>query len=277
MKSVAYALAPNRAERWLRHGAVSYLALLVLLPLCALVWFGVSDGFTALAELSRSNVARAALWLTIWTSALVAVLNVLFGTATAWVLVRYPIPGRALISALLDLPLAIPTLVAGVMLAVLYGPTSLIGHQLGEWGVPIIFAQPGIVLALLFVTVPFVVRAVEPVLSEIDKGEEEAAKTLGATPLQTFRAVFLPAIAPAALSAGIRSLGRALGEFGSVVVVAGNIPLRTVTAPVFILGEIESGAPRTASALSVVLLVAALALHAAAHAIERRVGARDGA
>jgi sulfate transport system permease protein len=131
-------------------------------------------------------------------------------------------------------------------------------------------------LALLFVTVPFVVRAVEPVLSEVDKGEEEAAKVLGATPLQTFRTVFLPAIAPAAISSGIRSLGRALGEFGSVVVVAGNIPLKTLTAPVFILGEIEGGAPRMASAMSVLLLAIALLLHATAGFIERRVGSRHG-
>jgi sulfate transport system permease protein len=276
MKSAAYALAPTRTERLVRHVSVLYILGLVALPLLALLWFGVADGFVALGQIARSNVARAALSLTVWTSTLVAVLNVVLGTTTAWVLVRYPIPGKGVISALLDLPLAIPTLVAGVMLAILYGPTSLLGHKLGELGAPIIFAQPGIVLALLFVTLPFVVRAVEPVLSEIDIGEEEAAKTLGASPLQTFRTVYLPAIAPAALSAGIRSLGRALGEFGSVVVVAGNIPMRTLTAPVFILGEIESGAPRMASAMSVVLLAIALLLHGVAHIVERRLGVRHG-
>jgi sulfate transport system permease protein len=276
MRPAAYALAPQPAERWVRAGSVLYVLLLVALPLAALVWFGVSDGLESLSNLLRSEAARSALWLTFWTSAFVAVLNVVFGTVTAWVLVRYRIPGRALVSALLDLPLAIPTLVAGVMLAILYGPTSLLGRKFGELGVPIIFAQPGIILALLFVTVPFVVRAVEPVLGEIDIGEEEAAQTLGATPLQTFRTVFLPAIAPAAISAGIRSLGRALGEFGSVVVVAGNIPMKTLTAPVFILGEIEGGAPRMAAAMSVLLLAIALLLHAAAGFIERRVGARHG-
>jgi sulfate transport system permease protein len=274
MNQPAYALAPSRGERLVRHVSVLYLLLLVALPLLALIWFGVADGGGSLIDLLGSRTARAALGLTVWTSTLVAILNVLFGTLTAWVLVRYPIRGRAMISALLDLPLAIPTLVAGVMLALLYGPNSLIGHKLVEFGLPIIFAQPGIVLALLFVTLPFVVRAVEPVLSEIDVGEEEAAKTLGATPFQTFRTVFVPAIAPAALSGGIRSLGRAMGEFGSVVVVAGNIPMRTLTAPVFILGEIESGAPRTAAAISVVLLTVALLLHAGASFLERRFGAR---
>jgi sulfate transport system permease protein len=276
MEPVAYALAPDRGERLLRHFSVGYILLLVALPLAALLWFGSSDGFHSLGALARSEVARSALWLTLWTSMLVAAVDVVLGTITAWVLVRYRIPGRALISALLDLPLAIPTLVAGVMLAILYGPTSLLGHELGELGVPIIFAQPGIILALLFVTVPFVVRAVEPVLSEIDAGEEEAAKTLGATAAQTFRTVFLPAIAPAALSAGIRSLGRALGEFGSVVVVAGNIPMKTLSAPVFILGEIEGGTPRMAAAMSVLLLLIALALHGAASLIEREVGHRHG-
>jgi sulfate transport system permease protein len=276
MKSIAYALAPTRGERALRHISVLYVLALVALPLFALLWFGASDGLVALNEAVHSKVARSAFWLTIWTSSLVAVINVLLGTATAWALVRYRLPGRAVVSALLDLPLAIPTLVAGVMLAILYGPTSLIGHEFVEAGVPIIFAQPGIVLALAFVTVPFVVRAVEPVLSEIDVGEEEAAKTLGASPLQTFRTVFLPSIAPAALSAGIRSLGRAMGEFGSVVVVAGNIPLRTLSAPVFILGEIESGTPRMASAVSVVLLAVALLLHGVANVLERRFGARHG-
>ena len=271
--AAAYALAPTRTGRVLRHAGVLYILALVALPLLAVLWFGVADGIDTLRHIAGSSTARAALWLTLWTSTLVGVLNVLFGTATAWVLVRYPIPGKSTVSALLDLPLAIPTLVAGVMLAILYGPTSVLGHEFVLLGMPIIFAQPGIVLALLFVTVPFVVRAVEPVLSEIDLGEEEAAKTLGASPLQIFRTVYLPAIAPAALSSGIRSLGRALGEFGSVVVVAGNIPMRTLTAPVFILGEIESGAPRMAAAMSVVLLAMALALHGLAHVIEGKLGA----
>jgi sulfate/thiosulfate transport system permease protein len=156
----------------------------------------------------------------------------------------------------------------------LYGPDSLLGRTFGELGLPILFAKPSIVLALLFVTLPFVIRAVEPVLIELDPGEEEAAQTLGAGPIRTFRTVILPAIAPAALSASIRSLGRAMGEFGSIVVVAGNIPMRTLTAPVYILGEIESGEPRAAAAVSALVLAAALALHGLAHVIERRLGAR---
>ncbi|HEX2677412.1 MAG TPA: sulfate ABC transporter permease subunit [Polyangiales bacterium] len=274
MKQVAYALLPTRSERVARGAVVTYIALLVALPLLALVTFGLSDGLTTLVAALRSPVARSALWLTLWTSVLVGAFDIVLGVATAWVLVRYEFPGRAALSALVDLPLAIPTLVAGMMLATLYGANSFIGHTFQALGFQVIFAPAGIVLALLFVTLPFVIRAVEPVLQEIDPAEEEAATILGAGPFRTFRTVFFPAILPAALSAGIRSIGRALGEFGSIVVVAGNIPFRTLTAPVFIFGEIESGTPRTAAAVSVLLLGIALALHAVASAIESRTGAR---
>jgi sulfate/thiosulfate transport system permease protein len=274
MKGVAYALEPSRGERLARHLTTLYMLGLVALPLLALLWFGLGDGFVSLGQALASPVARSALWLTVWTSALVGLINLVLGTATAYVLVRYPIPGKALLSALIDLPLAIPTLVAGVMLAILYGPDSLIGRTFDQLGVPILFAKPSIILALLFVTLPFVIRAVEPVLIELDPGEEEAAQTLGAGPVRTFRTVILPAIAPAALSGAIRSLGRAMGEFGSIVIVAGNIPRQTLTAPVYILGEIESGEPRAAAAISALVLVVALLLHATAHFTERRLGAR---
>lgn len=268
------ALEPNLRERALRAGVLGYILLLVAVPLVTLVAFGFSDGAAAFLRSVNAPIARSALWLTLWTALLVGVLNIIFGTATAWVLARYRFPGRSLLSALVDLPLAVPTLVAGVMLAILYGPTSLIGSAVGVLGIELVFAPPGIILALLFVTLPFVVRAVEPVLAELDPAEEEAAIVLGAGPLRTFRTVFLPALLPPALSAGIRSTGRAMGEFGSIVVIAGNIPFETLTAPVFIFGEIESGAAHAAAAVSVVLLAIALALHGLAQWLERRIGAR---
>ncbi len=271
------ALRPTPVEVALRSGVVFYIAILIAIPLLGLVQFGLADGWTEFWQRVSAPVARAALWLTIWTALLVGVLNTFVGTATAWVLVRYRLPGRALLSALVDLPLAVPTLVAGVMLAILYGPTSFLGESLLVFGWEIVFAPPGIVLALLLVTLPFVVRAVEPVLAEVDPAEEEAALVLGAGPLKTFRTVFLPAILPAALSGGIRSLGRALGEFGSIVVVAGNIPFQTLTAPVFIFGEIESGAARGAAAVSIALLAFALLVHTGARFLERRTGARHAA
>lgn len=274
MSPTSAALRPNRFERTLRWGIVLYIVLLVAVPLIGLLYFGLADGVAQFWERIMAPVARAALWLTLWTALLVGILNTFLGTATAWVLVRYPIPGRSLLSAAIDLPLAIPTLVAGVMLAILYGPTSMLGESLHVLGVEVAFARPGIVLALLFVTLPFVVRAVEPVLAEIDPAEEEAAIVLGAGPWRTFRTVFIPAIMPAAISGGIRSLGRALGEFGSIVVIAGNIPFKTLTGPVFIFGEIEGGAPRVAAAVSAVLLLFALALHGAARILEAHTGAR---
>jgi sulfate transport system permease protein len=270
----AFALTPGPAQRSITYAIALYVVLLVAVPLAALVHAGFADGLAALWDTVRAPVARAALWLTVWTALVIAVLNALLGTATAWVLVRYRFPGRAALSALVDLPFAIPTLVAGMMLAVLYGQGSLVGDKLGALGIELIFAPPGIVLALMFVTLPFVIRAVEPVLLEIDPAEEEAALVLGAGPWRAFRTVYFPAIGPAALSGAIRSLGRAMGEFGSIVVVAGNIPFKTLTAPVWVFGEIESGMPRSAAAVSVVLLAVALGLHALARFIETRTGAR---
>lgn len=263
---------PARAPRILRHLFVVYVLALVALPLAALVHAGLRQGPAAAWAQVTGDVSRDALGLTLWTSVLVGGINLLLGTATAWVLVRHRLPGRNVLAALVDLPLAIPTLVAGVMTAVLYGPTSLVGGTLQAWGVTIVFARPAILLVLLFVTLPLVVRAVMPLLAEIDAAEEEAAWTLGAGPWRVFRTVHLPAILPAALSGGIRSTARAMGEFGSIVVVAGNLPGRTLTAPVLIFGQIESGAPAAAAALSIALLAAALGLHGLAALLERRVG-----
>ncbi|MGB8332027.1 MAG: sulfate ABC transporter permease subunit [Polyangiales bacterium] len=274
MSLISSALRPNRAERAVRWTIVVYVILLVAVPLAGIAYYGLADGVGLFWERVTAPVARSALGLSIWTGLLVGLFNTVVGTAAAWVLVRYPIPGRSLLTAAVDLPLAIPTLVAGVMLVVLYGPTSLVGEKLSIMDVEVAFARPGIVLALMFVTFPFVVRAVEPVLSEIDPAEEEAAIVLGAGPWKTFRTVFVPAIMPAALSGGIRSVGRALGEFGSIVVIAGNIPFETLTGPVFIFGEIESGSPKVAAAVSAVLLLVALALHGAARIAEAYTGAR---
>ena len=276
MARPAFALSAGPAQRSAIAAMSVYVVLLVALPLLALVHAGFANGLPLFVRAVSSEVARNALWLTVWTAFVVATINAVLGTATAWVLVRYRFPGKALLSAAVDLPFAIPTLVAGIMLAVLYGPGTWLGDALSAHGISIIFAQPGILLALLLVTLPFVIRAVEPVLLEIDRAEEEAALVLGASVWRAFRTVYLPAIMPAALSSAIRSLGRALGEFGALVVVAGNIPMRTLTAPVYVFGEIESGAPQAAAAVSVVLLALALGMHALALLIERNTGARHG-
>ena len=272
MARIAAALAPGPLERATRNAVTAYVLALVALPLLALVHAGFRQGLQEFTSAITAPVAVQALWLTAWTGLLVGALDLVLGTASAWVLVRYRFPGRQVLSALVDLPFAVPTLVAGVMIGVLYGRNSWAGRAFEHFGVSIMFAPPAIVMVLLFVTLPFVIRAVEPVLLEIDPAEEEAARVLGAGPLRIFRSVYLPAILPAALSGAIRALGRALGEFGSVVVVAGNIPWKTLTAPVYVFGEIESGSPLSAASLSLVMLAAALLLHAAARVIEERAG-----
>jgi sulfate transport system permease protein len=262
----------QRGRLALRSGVLIYAGVLVVLPLAALVQHGLADGLSGLWQAATAPVAAQAILLTLWTAALMAVVNALMGTLIAWALVRYEFPGRGLLSALVDLPFAIPTLVTGVMLVILLGPQSPLGGWLAGHGAPVIFAPMAIVLALLFITMPFVVRAVEPVLMEQDPAEEEAARTLGAGTWTVFWRVLLPPLLPAILSGTIRSFARALGELGSVIVVSGNIPYRTLTAPIHIFAEIESGQPESAAAVSVVLLAFALVLAFAARGIEGATG-----
>jgi sulfate transport system permease protein len=215
--------------------------------------------------------AWAALRLTLWTAAVMTVINIVMGTLTAYVLVRYPFPGKSFVNAMIDLPFAIPTLVTGVMLAILYGPQGALGEWLQEErGWQIIFAPPGIILALLFVSFPFVVRSIQPVLMSIELDQEEAAYTLGASSFTTFRRVLLPSILPAVVTGGLLSFARALGEFGSVVIVAGNFPMRSQTAAVYVLSQIESDNQRGASAMSLVMLAIAFALIVAVDIVQRR-------
>jgi sulfate transport system permease protein len=183
------------------------------------------------------------------------------GTMTAYVLVRYRFCGQALLNALVDLPLAIPTLVTGVMLVALYGPQQALGAWLkNTLGWQIIFAPPGIILALLFVTFPFVVRAVEPVLAGLDRTQEDAAASLGAGPFTIFWRIVLPPLLLPLSSGALLSFARAIGEFGAIVIVAGNIPLRSQTAAVYVLGEVESENRLGASAISIVMVGLAFSL-----------------
>jgi sulfate transport system permease protein len=268
------AVEPGAGGVAVRWGVIAYVGLLVAIPLAALLASGLGQGVPALWQAVASPVAADALARTLLTAGVMALVNAVMGTATAWILVRYQFPGRGLLSGLVDLPFAIPTLVTGVMLVLLFGPQSPIGGWLNAQGLPVAFASPSIVLALLFITVPFVVRAVEPVLLEQDPAEEEAARTLGAGTFTVFRRVLLPPLLPAIISGTIRSYARALGEFGSIVVVSGNIPYQTLTAPIYVFGEIESGRPQVAAAVSVALLAVALALTFTANAIERLTGVR---
>jgi sulfate transport system permease protein len=186
-------------------------------------------------------------------------------------MVRYEFAGKRMLEAIVDLPLAVPTLVTGVMLVVLYGPQGALGGWLEQtFGWRVIFAPAGIVLALLFVTFPFVVRTVQPVLAELDREQEEAAATLGAGAWTIFRRVTLPALSLAILSGALLSFSRAIGEFGAIVIVAGNIPLYSQTAAVYVLGEVESENRMGASAVSIVMLASSLGLVWLVDALHRR-------
>src|SRR5262249_55655813 len=260
----------------LRSTTLTYLGLAVFLPMAALVIEAARPGIWAFWQAVRDPFAWHALKLTIVTALVMVLVNALTGTATAWVLVRYDFPGRSLVNALIDMPFAVPTVVTGVMLIVLFGPSSVVGTILGKFGWAVIYHQPGIVLALLFVTYPFVIRSVQPVLMELDRAEEEAASTLGAGAWTTFRRVTLPGLWPSILTGSGLSFARALGEFGSVVMVAGNQPLATKTAPLYIFGEIESGNRHGALVVSAVLLASSLVIMLVLNGIQRKWGSEHG-
>lgn len=260
-KSLARSRAARPWGKWgLRLTAILYLGFMIVLPLSAIFENGFRDGLTAFWNDINTPIAFAALKLTIIAAVIITIINAVMGTLTAYVLVRYRFPGRGVLNGLIDMPFAIPTLVTGVMLVALYGPQRTLGAWLNSQGIQVIFATPGIILALLVVTYPFVIRAVQPVLIEAEQGQEEAAYTLGASRRTTFRHIVLPTITPAIITGSLLSFGRALGEFGSIVVVAGNIPGRTLTAPVYVYGQIESQNQRGASSMSILLLVLSFTL-----------------
>jgi len=248
------------AGRWsLRGVALLYLALFIVLPVTAILQRGFGTGLGNLTGALSSFGAWNAIKLTLIMAVLTAVINGGFGTLLGYVLVRFRFPGRSVLSTVVDLPFAIPTLVAGVMLVALYGPSSVVGGWLERHGVHIVYAPAGILLALLFVTLPLVVRSVQPVLLELDLAEEEAARVLGAGQWTTFRKVVFPALRPAITAGSLQALARALGEFGAIVIVSGNIPNKTLTAPVFISQLLlpsaygGSGGPDQAAAVSALL------------------------
>jgi sulfate/thiosulfate transport system permease protein len=254
------AAARRAGARWgLRGTALLYLGLMVAMPTVAVVQKGFGDGLTSLSDAFRAFGAEQALVLTVVMATVTAVVNVVFGTLLAYVMVRYRFVGRRVLSTIVDLPFAIPTLVTGVMLVALYGPNGPVGAFLLDHGVHVIFGQLGILLALLFVTLPLVVRTVQPVLHELDEAEEEAARVLGATRWSTFRRVVLPAIRPGILAGGLLAFARALGEFGAVVIVSGNLPNKTLTAPVLISQLIQVN-PAQAAALSTLLFALSFVL-----------------
>jgi sulfate transport system permease protein len=240
-----------------------YLSLIVLIPLAAVVWKSVDSGPGFFWRAVTTPDAWAALKLTVGASAVVAVLNLLLGTVIAWVLARDDFRGKGFVDMLIDLPFALPTIVAGLVLLALYGTDSPVGIDLA-------YSRAGVVLALLFVTLPFVVRTVQPVLLELDRDMEEAAASLGARPWATFRRIILPNLVPAMLSGTALSFARAIAEFGATVLISGNLPFRTQVAAVNIFSQIESDNVTAAAAVSTVLLVVALVVLLGLDLVQRR-------
>jgi sulfate transport system permease protein len=246
--------------------AVLYLSVVVLIPLGAVVWRGTGGGWHTFWSAVTTPDSWAALKLTIIASAGVAVINAVMGTVIAWVLVRDRFPGKGAVDTLIDLPFALPTIVAGLVLLALYGPGSPLR-------VNVAFTQASVVLALLFVTLPFVVRTVQPVLMELDRDMEEAAYSLGASPAVTFRRVILPNLAPAILSGAGLAFTRAVAEYGATNLLTGNLPFHTQVSAVNIFGRIESDDVTGAAASSTVLLAVAFLVLVALDLV-RRWGAR---
>jgi sulfate/thiosulfate transport system permease protein len=243
--------------------AVLYLSVIVLLPLAAVVAKAFEGGIGAFFDQITQRQAVAALMLTLGISLAVTVVNVVMGTLIAWVLVRDGFRGKGIVNMLIDLPFALPTIVAGLTLLALYGARSPVG-------IDVAYTRVGVAMALLFVTLPFVVRAVQPTLQEADREMEEAAASLGARPWTIFWRVVLPNLRPAIVAGASLAFARALGEFGSVVLISGNLPFKTEVASVFIFGQIENDNVQGAAAVSVVLLVVTLVLLAAVNLVGRR-------
>lgn len=271
---------------------ITMLSLVVLLPIGALVLHGLNFGLANIWQVVGTERVMASLFLSFRLALLAALFNLVFGVILAWVLARYEFPGRRVVDAIVDLPFALPTAVAGIALTALYAPNGLFGAFVRDWLAPlgnfllsplgvefsgrIAYTQWGILIALVFVGLPFVVRTVQPVIAEIEREVEEASATLGASRAHTLRRVILPMLMPAALTGFALSLARAVGEYGSVIFIAGNIPMRTEIAPLLIVIRLEEFNYDAASAIGIAMLLVSFVLLLVINLIQiwsrRRVG-----
>ncbi|WP_153013272.1 sulfate ABC transporter permease subunit CysT [Aquitalea pelogenes] len=231
-----------------------WLALIVLLPFAALVYSTVGMGWDGFAAAVGSPRVMASIRLSFATAGLSALINLVFGFLVAWVLVRYPFPGKRLVDALVDLPFALPTAVAGIALTTLYAPNGWIGQFLAPLGLKVAFTPLGIIVALTFIGLPFVVRTVQPVLEDLEKELEEAATCLGASRWDIFRRVIFPATLPSLITGGTMAFARATGEYGSVIFIAGNIPMVSEIAPLIIVSKLDQFDQQGATAVALVML-----------------------
>ncbi|ASY60111.1 MULTISPECIES: sulfate ABC transporter permease subunit CysT [Sinorhizobium] len=233
---------------------LAWLTLIVLIPLSGLIWRSTGLGWSNFMALVLDERTVNALTISFGTAFIAAVVNLFFGVILAWVLVRYRFPGKRVIDAMVDLPFALPTAVAGIALTALYAPNGWIGSLLEPLGIKIAFTPAGIVVALVFVGLPFVVRTVQPVMEEIDKEVEEAAATLGASRFQTISRVLLPGLLPAGLTGFALAFARGVGEYGSVIFIAGNLPYVSEIAPLLIIIRLEEFNYPAATAIATVML-----------------------
>ncbi|HVO05123.1 MAG TPA: sulfate ABC transporter permease subunit CysT [Candidatus Cybelea sp.] len=246
-----------------------YLGLIVLLPLAALLLRPADLGVDGFWKVVTAPRVLASLRLSFGASAIAALINAVFGLIVAWVLSRYQFPLKRLVDALVDLPFALPTAVAGIALTALYAPNGWIGHLFAPLGIKIAFTPLGIVIALTFIGLPFVVRTLQPVLLDLDKEVEDAAGSLGATRWQTFRLVILPSILPALLTGLSLAFARAVGEYGSVIFIAGNMPMKSEIAPLLIVTKLEQYDYAGAAAIAVVMLAASFVMLLVINMIQR--------
>jgi len=256
---------------------LALLALVVLIPLSTLFLKTAGIGLGGLWELATSERAVASYKLSFGASAIAASLNAFFGLIVAWVLVRYPFPGRELVDAIVDLPFALPTAVGGIALTAIYSSKGWVGSKLEAVGIKAAFSPLGVVIALTFVGLPFVVRTVQPILQEIDVDQEEAAATLGADRWTTFRRVVLPPLLPAIITGFAMSFARALGEYGSVVFISGNMPYKTEITPLLIMTKLEQFDYTGATALALVMLLASFVMLLLINRLAAWSNARGGA
>ena len=255
---------------------LTMLSLVVLLPIGALLLKGANYGLAGIWETLNRERVWSALYLSFRLSLFAALFNLIFGVLLAWVLVRYRFPGRRILDAAVDLPFALPTAVAGISLTALYAPNGFFGQMAAEIGWKIAYTQWGIFIALVFVGLPFVTRTVQPVVEEIEREVEEASATLGASRLHTIRHVILPMLTPAALTGFALALARAVGEYGSVIFIAGNIPLVTEIAPLLIIIQLEEFNYDAAAAIGIAMLLISFAMLLVINLIQvwsrRRIG-----
>jgi len=240
--------------------SLAWLGLIVLIPLSTIVARTAGMGWEEFARIGLSDRAFSAYRISFGTAAAAGLVNAVFGLVVAWVLARYAFPGKRLVNAIVDLPFALPTAVAGIALTAIYAPNGWVGQLFAPLGIKLAFTPAGITIALIFIGLPFVVRSVEPVLADLGRDIEEAAATLGASRLQTFRRIILPAIGPALLTGLALAFARGVGEYGSVIFIAGNIPGRTEIAPLLIVTQLEQYSYDGATAIAMIMLLVSFAV-----------------